>query len=277
MWPRRDSICLACRSLRPAGIACTHGTHQMRALGDPRQRADLVVEVRGSLRRRVSEAGAVGATAGGLGTVLDGCASLINLDGWYPLLIAVALGLIWLIARVVIDLVRGLRDTRNVRGAQRAVDLGLPTRRIGTVIGPHVARDPLAHVACVAFGIALAYRDRVMLRDGATLGFELALTTGERVLVPAGPCVVDMTGAAPIGNSAVDGYLASVDPRRTPGARDPFPHDRARLVAIRPGDTVELLSPVAPAPDARAAGGYRDPAAILVPDGIVQLRRADLV
>ncbi len=278
MWVRRESICLACRFLYPAGVTCSHGRGAMRALRDPDERAGLITEVWGSMRRHVRQAGKVGVTGGGLGSVLDGCSGCGDLfDGdslAFALIAIVVIGLVWLIARVVIDLVRA----RRAAGARRDVNLRPPTGQIGTVLAaPALALDPLTCEPCVAFGLVLADRGKPMLRDGATIGFDVMLDSGERVRVPPGTCQIDMT-AARREDGDVERYLETVDPQRIHcRLPDPFPHTRAWLVAIHPGDRVEVLSRLAPAADASAAGSYRESASLLVPEGIVQLRGHVLV
>jgi hypothetical protein len=188
------------------------------------------------------------------------------------LVFAVVVGVIWLLARVAIDLVRRWRQRRGARGARRIIELGAPTGQIGTIAAGRQAPDPVGGVWCAAFGIELATGSRTMLRDATTLGFDVALDSGQRVRVPPGPCVLDMAGAAVVRDVALEPYLASIDPQRGSDP-DPFPCDRARVLALRAGDRVELLCRLVWVADAAARASYREPAAILVPEGVVQLRK----
>ena len=115
-----------------------------------------------------------------------------------------------------------------------------------------------------------------MLRDGATIGFELVLDGGQRVRVPAGPCLVDLSRAPGADREWASAHLARLDPAGVAADDlDPFLFHEARHLALRPGDRVEIRNRLIPTIDPRApADGYRAAAAtVLVPDGVPRLAR----
>jgi hypothetical protein len=188
---------------------------------------------------------------------------------WFGLVVIVG-ALFWFLGAKVVKLFRKRAALATAQGAKRSGASLLRTGQLGTVSLTNV--DEMFGRPAVAFGTQLSCNGNVMLRDGATIGFDVVLDTGQRVRIPPGLCAVDMTEARVLGN--VDEYLAEVDPRRAfePGV-DPFHHDDARVVTIGPGDRVELLCGLDPC--AADATGYRDAVATtFIPRGFVRLRRA---
>jgi len=289
-WPARSAICLDCRTALPAGMACPHGVHQVASLREPAGREALLYRVWGSrtLRMRLLEAGRVGAVGSGSASLLNGCpgCEFAGVDGDVLLVLAVAFVVIaggWLLVRWITDAIRRWQQRRrfHARGARAALPAPRATGCIGTIAATAaLAAAPLEGEPCVAFGARLIYEHQLrrwgpqtMLIDGATLGFEVALDSGARARIPAGPCVLeaDVERSPPAELAA---YLRAIDPRHgDPGDLDPFPCDRVELAMLGPGDRVEILSPVRTIADGAFAAGYRETAAIVVPDGPVRLRR----
>jgi hypothetical protein len=182
---------------------------------------------------------------------------IIELD-WFAVFV-LAGALFWFVGASIVKL---FRKRAALATAQGAVRRGMPLLRTGQTGYVIAAEGP------VAFGCELRHADTVMLRDGATAGFDVRLDSGELVRVPAGLCAFDMSDAPPMRD--VDSYLAAIDPwRREP---DPFHHDDARRVTLEPGDRVELLCELEPC--AGGSAGYREAATeSFVPRGFVRLRR----
>lgn len=232
----------------------------------------------------------MGGIGGGGASLLKGCPGCEvggGADGELLIVLVVAflaIFLVWLVGRWIVDVVRRRRYQLRARGAQRDLPAAPPTGCIGTIVwrGPLLAA-PIDQRPCVAFGLAITHHDRslrrgpqTMLRDGATLGFEIELASGARARIPAGPCVLDLTAARPARPSlALARYLGAIDPQH--GQVDdlePFPCDHVDVAILAPGDRVEILSPVTSIADTSIAPAtYRAAAAILVPVGPVRLRK----
>lgn len=293
-WPPRDSICLDCRTALPAGTPCPAGHSRIRSLRDRPGREALLTEVWGpkSVRQQALDAARAGAASGGGGCILDGCSGcdLIGGDlGEVLIVIAVFIAaglLIWAIGSGIAALARRRRARLDPAGAvDSGAAVGHATGRTGTVVARAALRpDPLSFTPCVGFAAALEHRSRwwrapsTMLRDGATLGFEVALDTGERVRVPPGPLVLDLTAARParLERLSLALYLGGIDPARDRvDDFDPFPCHRMRAVQLEPGDRVELLDVLEARPaSGPATGSYREPpATFLTPSGVPRLRK----
>jgi hypothetical protein len=167
------------------------------------------------------------------------------------------------------------------RGARRrGTGAGLAEGRAGTIVATSgEAPDPVTGRGAVAFAVELVHgrwRRRTMLRDATTVGFDVALDSGERVRIPPGICVLDL-GAGRVAGAPIlrlDSHLERLDPdRKNVDDAEPFPYHRIRHLALRRGDRIEVRGPLVSVPDPRAAPTtYRDPApALLVPDGIPRL------
>jgi hypothetical protein len=282
-WPVRDSICIDCRTALPSGTPCPGGTHRVIKLRTPDGRDALLTEVWGpkSLRRRIRDAASVGAVGGTGASLLDGCSGCDAMDlgdglgghFWLVLgVVTIAIGMLWFAGKLIADRLRIRRQRLRANGAKRRVPLGPATGRYGKVVAGETGLAPLGDTACVAYNLELRARRMVMLRDAMTLGFEIELDTHERVRIPAGPCVIDLTRAPQRGNTGT--YLEILDPLR--GETDdlePFPFENAFERTIRVGDEVEILGRLVPTPEGHGEVGYRDvPHAILVPDGVPRLR-----
>jgi hypothetical protein len=242
-------------------------------------REALLSEVWGpkSLRTRALQAARAGAIGGGTVSLFDGCGGCdMPLDGESflgMLAVVVIVGVLWFGIKLLRDVLRRRKHLLAANGARRrGPQLGPATGRVGTIISRDVAKPPLGERACVAYSTQLGLRNTVMLRDAATLGFEVLLDSGEHVRVPAGECVIDMARAPHV--AAVDDYLRAIDPLRAPGEDfDPFPHDRAQSRILVPGDRVEVLGRLVPIADGGGGGGYRELAhTVLVPDELPRVR-----
>ncbi|HEX7840242.1 MAG TPA: hypothetical protein VF469_22345, partial [Kofleriaceae bacterium] len=135
------------------------------------------------------------------------------------------------------------------------------TGQIGTIL-PRATEDLPALGAGVAFAAEYDFGGRRMLHDAATVGFEVLLDSGERVIVPPGSCLVALDRAPDV----------SLEPlvERERGPFDPFVHGRVRALVLRPGDRVEVCSPLEALPDPQA--GYRDSGLVRAPRGVIRLR-----
>lgn len=264
----------------------------MVSLREPAGREALLCRVWGSrsLRMRLREASRVGGAGGCGASLFDGCSGCdLDFGGGHVLIVLVvafvAIAGGWLLLRWITDVIRRWRQRRrfHARGASRGLPAARATGCIGTIVavGP-LAAAPIDEQPCVAFGVRLIYERRpqrwgpqTMLLDGATLGFEVVLDSGARARIAAGRCTVEMDAARSPPPSQLAGYLRTIDARRDDADDlDPFPCNRVELVTLAPGDRVEIVSPVRSIADgALAPVGYRDAAAIVVPDGPVRLRR----
>lgn len=225
-----------------------------------------------SVRQRLVEAGKVGAGTAAASTGFHACDvwGALELD-WF-LVVFLAVAILWFLGAWIVGLIKRRRAQRSGCGARA---LGIQVGRMrgvpGTVRATSTAKEPLTHAACVAYGAELRDRGGVMLRDFATVGFELDLVTGETVSVPPGMVAIDMT-RAPEVDCYLDGYRSHIDPlRETTIDLEAFPGTDVRLRLIQPGDTVELFGEFERAVVGEV--GYRDPArTVLVPRGLVRLR-----
>jgi len=298
-WPIRQSVCLDCRSTSVAGGSChVCGSLRVHSLADPVERELLVTEVWGppSLRRELRAMAKAGATGGATGGALEGLSSgcsgvdLIDLDILGVLaVIAVVASVFALLRWCIGKLVAGVRRRRDalppagaLKGPRR---LAPATGRVGTVVGRgRLPRAPLSGRRAVAFGVegtcSTGWRKReVMLRDAATVGFEVMLDSGERVHIPAGAIALEMGGGRVIRPDAavVASYVGGVDPHRDQFLDDePLPLEHFVEAVVMPGDRVEVLGSLAVRPDPRGVvTGYREPApAMFSPSGIPRLRVA---
>ncbi|HEY8143738.1 MAG TPA: hypothetical protein VIG06_13735 [Kofleriaceae bacterium] len=292
-WPPRTAICVACRTALPPGVPCPahHGRPVSLADGE-RGREALLTAVWGPppVRQKLRDMARAGATSGGIGGLFDGCSGCDIIGGdlgeiLMAIVIFIAIGvLLWCLVTAVSALVRRWRGRQRPRGAALPGQPCLPTGRTGTVVArAGLQRDPLTGSPCVGFAAALEHRSSwwrrpvTMLRDGATVGFDILLDTGERVSVPPGPMVVDLGAAraARVDRMLLALYLGELDPARdTVDDLDPFLCNLMRAAQLRPGDRVELFGAVTARPLVGAApAGYREPApSFLVPTGVPHLR-----
>jgi hypothetical protein len=291
-WPARSAICLDCRTVLPDGSPCPHGKHRTASLRDPGGRESLLSRVWGSrsLREDVREASRAGGIGGGA-SLFDRCSGcdVSDVGGGNALLVLVvvfvAIFVLWLVGRWIIRALhrRRLRRQVRARGAERDLPAAPSTGCIGTIEshGPLLAA-PVDERPCVAYGLAVMHHDgparrapQTMLRDGATLGFEVVLASGERARIPAGPCTLDLTGARRSRpSSRLADYLRAIDPQHgQANDLEPFPCDHVDVATLAPGDRVEILSPITSIADPSVApASYREAAGIMVPVGPVRLR-----
>jgi hypothetical protein len=290
-WPRRERICLECRTLLPAGTPCPASARHTVVPMSGSGRESLLAAVWGhkSLRQHLRSATRTGATGGATGglfngcSVCDGCAGVGGLDEIIVaiLVFAVACFLLYFVFVGIRALVRYARRPRlRPRGAAAdGATVGPPTGRTGEIRARATAPSPLTGTLCAGYGLELTasagwFRRTVLLRDGASVGFDVVLDDGGVVTIPPGPLIVDLTGTQTIDTVAwIDDYRDAVDPDRARADDlDPFPADCARHRVLRSGDRVEVRGPLRALP---GAGGYRDaPAAQLEPTGVPRIAPA---
>jgi hypothetical protein len=246
-WPARAWICLDCR-MALTEPQCPAAHRRIIPLAD---REALLREVWGSPARR-QELLAAGT---GSWAALDGV-------GWvnFDLDAFIVIVLLYAAYRGVRRLVHARQRRRAVRAARQKLARIARTGQTGTIL-PH-AIEAMALGEGVAFAADYELGGRRMLHDAATIGFEVLLDSGERVVVPAGSCLIDVAGASVIDVRTLD--IGSIEPF------DPFLHGRARGVLLRPGDRVEVCSPLDAVPDPSA--GYRDGGLVRAPRGLIRLR-----
>lgn len=279
-WPARSAICLDCRTVLASPDHCPHGAHRGVSLLDARGRAALVTAVWGS-----ALVGDRDPSPAAEDTGRDRASSWSAWHGFdvsgFDIALVLVLGVllvvaVWKLGRFLMQQVDNRRHQLRARGAPRALPAPRVSGRIGTVVARDQRFEPLTGQPCVAFGVALSHRRQTMLRDGTTIGFDIALDSGERVQIPAGLVAIAATRAAQhVHDARIAEYLLALDPARRHRAHDdPFVYDDARLTLVRPGDRIELLSPVASIADpAGLPVAYREAApSLLVPDGAVVLR-----
>ncbi|MBI2395348.1 MAG: hypothetical protein HYV09_37610, partial [Deltaproteobacteria bacterium] len=277
----RSRVCLDCRLVVGDLPACPGGAnHRVVDLASP-ARAALVDEVWGPPswrreRRRLARAGGGGAAAGGLGEALgscggcDGCsglgagAELGELVGAILVILAVALiavVLVWAIGKLI-AYVRARRNMPKPNGALLPPTRHGARRRVrGVVLGEPRGVSALTSAPCVGWAIELSSErfagNAVMLRDGASLGFDVRLEDGRVAHVPAGPLLLATGGAQDDAPERLEEHLRSVDPAWAPGDEEPaIPFDRVAAVDVRPGDEVEIFGALHLAPDPDAAPTY---------------------
>lgn len=295
----RSRVCLDCRLVIGDLAACPGGPkHRVVDLASA-ARAALVDEVWGPPswrreRRRLARAGGGGAAAGGVAEGIgscggcDGCsgfgvgAELGEVVGALLVILAVALiavALVWAIGKLV-AYIRARRNMPKPHGA-----LLLPTRHLsrrrarGVVLGEPRGVSALTSAPCVGWAVELSSKrfvgNAVMLRDGASLGFDVRLEDGRVARVPAGPLLLASGSALDEAPPRLEEHLRSVDPAWAPGDEEPaIPFDRVAAIDVRPGDQVELVGALHLAPDPDALPTYRGAGAmVLVPNEIIAIRR----
>jgi hypothetical protein len=273
-WPAKSFVCIDCRTLLSDAACPAGGRHRVTSLAETEPREKLLDAVWGpkSVRQRLVEAGKVGAGSAAASTGFHACDvwGALELDWFIVVFLGVAI--LWFLGAWIVGIIKRRRARRSGCGARAP---GLQVGRMrgvpGTVRAARSEPDPVTSMSCVAYGAELRDRGGVMLRDAATVGFDLELVTGETVRVPPGAIVIDMQRAPEVG-AELDEYRGRIDPVRDEVLDlEAFPGDEIRLRLIKPGDTVEFLGEVEPQPVGEA--GYRDAAkSVLVPRGLVRLR-----
>jgi hypothetical protein len=197
-------------------------------------------------------------------------------------IVAVALSaviLAWLIGKAVTAWQRRKHRLRP-QGAPRAIAEREGAWVEGTVRAQRTIGSFSGERDCVAWGVtALADEHRggpVLLRDGRTEAFIVALDDGRTVEVPAGRARVWSVGEAPeaaretVEGDALRGLLGPI--ARGEDEYDVLaPAERAESVLILPGDRVRLFAALTPV--ASEGGGYREGPSTLRVSGVPRLAR----
>ena len=293
---KRPRVCLDCRSVVASDNRCPGGPkHRVVNLAS-NGRSKLVDEVWGPPswrreRRRLARAGGGGAAAGGVGDIASGCGGcdfpsvggdLGEILGAIVVILAVALVailLVWAIGKLV-AYIRAKRSEVQPSGALLP-PVRRPTERSvrGVVLAsPTSGRSLASGELCVGWAAELSatrwFTRHVMLRDGASFGFDVRLDDGKIARIPAGALRLHRGGREE-SIEDVTRYLGSIDPEyRLDGDEPAIPHEEAATIEIRVGDRVEIFGEVHPTPDPEAAPTYRGMAAmILAPNDVPLIRR----
>lgn len=274
---------MECRTALAPGERCdAHPKSLTLDLGDPAQRTRALDVVWGPphLRaRRAAQVGAAGGTAGGLfeGCSISSCGDCAGVDLSGEALVAilviavaaiVAIALYFLIKRIVYAI--RAHNARVKPNGSRWQPSRVPRMR-GTIQNVTPSKAPLSGTECAAWGIVVtegrSSGGPIMLRDGGTAGFTLALEDGRTVTIPAGRLRVVGSGE---DESVRGDYLVSVDPQYTTGDATPvIPVDDAREVRLSAGDNVVVFGGIGERFDPNAPAGYRDaPKTLLVVEGV---------
>jgi hypothetical protein len=274
-WPTRTFVCLDCRTLLPDAACPAGGRHRVTSIAKHESRERLLDTVWGpkSVRERLVEAGKVGTGSAAASTSFHACdlLSVFEIDVFALVLIVV--GVFWFFGSLLVSLFRKRRVRRSGRAASApGLQVGRMKGVLGTVRATRTEVDPLTRRSSVAYAAELADVNGIMLRDSATIGFDVELVTGETVRVPPGLVSIDMQRASEVA-SDLEAYREKVDPLRSATTDfEALPGDEVRLQLVQPGDTVEFLGEVERVPLGHAAG-YRDAGpSVLVPRGLVRLR-----
>jgi hypothetical protein len=288
----RTRICLECRTALGEHEPCDGGrNHRVASLRAADGREALVREVWGSpsVRRRARELARAGGAGAASGSALELCSGAdacdcVSFGGegiGVVLAILLVAGVVMLVYFIVVKTIEWRRRKRHALRPHGALlrprAHGALLR--GTVVGPAGAPER------IGFGLALrhrgALREGVMLRDGASLGFEVMLEDGERAHVPAGRIRLEGARAAERGldRALLDRYLATLDPLRPPELvekepyEDPLPFTRAVLFELRAGDRVELQGDFERRAPVDAPVAYREaPPSVWVARGVVSVQ-----
>jgi hypothetical protein len=265
-WPVRTRICLECRTALSDGERCTWVRHTILSPSDPQEKQRLMEAVwpLGPPRPRpplLLELGMFVRTWF-VGPPLSTGDSL-SIPGDVP---------------PPLDLRAG---PRVPRGASEEPLWTARTRYAGRVAdGAPTELSPLGGEPCVAYGIWLlepkADGSPILLRDGATIGFDVALDDGRLARIPRASA--DLVGEGSRMSSTREEhrlrrYLDRLFPGRgRRGERSHLPFRDVREAVVKPGDRVRLLADLESVPDHRSAVGsaYRESAgAVLSPVGRV--------
>ena len=297
-WPAHSAICIDCRTAHPASASVCEASarHRLRHMDNPEHREELLTEVWGppSVRRRARELAKASGAGAGSGAVLDGCggcgdlglASLGEAAGLALVVLAASLifVLLYFLGKLIYEFVQRRRHRLRPHGALKAGPaLERRTGRTGVVEPRATLPAPVTGEACVAYGVMFRckrfLRNPLMLRDGATLGFDVRLDDGTRVHIPAGRVLLGMHGARKVeadqASPALHAYLARLDPGRHgpehEPEHDPLPAERIDVQLVLPGTRVEVRGALEPTPDPQGTGDYRSAAVVLTPRGVPHL------
>jgi hypothetical protein len=294
---RRSRVCLDCRSVVEGDAPCPGGPKHRVVDLTSEGRAKLVDEVWGPPswrreRRRLARAGGGGATAGGIAEIFTGCDGCSGIElggelgeivGVILVILAVALIailLVWAIGKLIAYINRKRQEPKP-HGA-----LLLPTRHYserrvrGTVEDEEPKGvSPLTKKPCVAWAAELTCKRwltrHVMLRDGASFGFDIRLDDGRLARIPAGMVRLHRGGREDDSPAVATDYLQQIDPAyRADDEEPPIPYDEAATLDLRPGDRVEIFGELHVSADPGAAETYRGTTAmVLRPTDVPLIRR----
>ncbi len=287
----RTRVCLECRTALPEHEPCDGGrNHRVASLHGAEGREALVREVWGtpSVRRRARElakAGGVGVASGGALDLCSGIDCLSGSDGLAGLAgVVVVLVLTGLVMLLYLAVVKTIEWRRRKRHELRPHGALLRPRVRGQLLRGSVEALPGGPPE-VGFALELrhrgALREGLMLREGASRGFEVALEEGGRAHVPAGRLRLEGPAGREQGidRAELERYLGSLDPQHAAARdaqeayEDPLPFTRAVRLELRAGDRVELQGSFERRVLPGANVGYREAApSLLVASGVVLVR-----
>lgn len=276
-------FCLDCRTVLRGRDDCPGGPkHRVLDLADGKQQARLVEEVWGPedwrrQQRQLAKAGSGGAAVGAIGDIANGCTACDAADiggGLGELVVGLlVMVVVAFVFMLVVWIVRAIAAWARER-ANRPKPHGAllpPTPRlgrkrlVGTVVGEPKALSPMSQEPCVGWALELSCKrfvtTAVMLRDGHTSGFALKLDDGRTLEVPNGMLRLAHGGETDsLSDNDVHAHLDDIDPQHVRGEEAPaIPFERARGVALMPGDRVEVIAAI----DSESAG-YRDAASSML-------------
>jgi hypothetical protein len=240
---------------------------------------------------RLARAGGGGAAAGGVGDIASGCGGcdLPSVGGELGevlgailviLIVAlVAIALVWAIGKLI-AYIRRRRNEPRACGALLPPVRRRTERKVTGVVLPSksTGRNPINNEQCLGWAAELSVTRwltrHVMLRDGASFGFEVRLDDGRVARVPAGMIRLERGGREE-RSIYIDNYLKSVDPQYRDGDPEPaIPYEEAASTEIRVGDRVELFGELNVIPDPEATPTYRGATAmVLAPNDVPLIRR----
>lgn len=272
-WPERSAICLSCRTAVPDGGSCDCTSKAL----VPFRQSEGVEHLMTSVWGPVLQPGQI-PTAAKVAVVVLAPLAVASLLVELPLIAAVgvSLGLSGIAAAILRSRSRRagkitLRQRFLPAGASdeaRRLTSGSPVT--GTVVARQQLPAPITGRPCVAFALELSRVDaeglKILLRDAATVSFEIASDGGETIRIPGGR--VEILGGKPRKVSSeqrVGRYLDSFGIAIREGeVNQPFPYDRALESVLVDGARVRLHNAVQVRPDPAAQmRSYREGAAAI--------------
>lgn len=274
-WPARTAICLNCRTALGDGQPCDSRWHQTAGLRERDGREALLERAfpaESSFSRNGEPKNTSPPRRAWPWVILFLLCAVAFAR--FPSLLLLALGLTAAGAVARVELRRVYAARRLPRGAVREPPLLREATPIaGTVLETKQLPSPLLERPCVAFAISLEHSDgesvHTVLRDAATIGFDLETNDGQRVAIPRGRLRLAAKGDRVFDRKAVLCYVRSLDPLGVRSKPDPFGHRVAREAVLRVGDRVLLHNHVEQALDPDTPPeGYREAApSVLRPAG----------
>jgi len=271
-WPQRTAICLNCRTALCDGEQCDSRWHQAVRLDDSEGRSALIDRT-------------FPAESSMLATGTEPKPSSPGRT-WAWIAVFFAMGapaVVW--PQIFMWLLLALVASAAVKWRLRVAPVREPplmreaVPMAGTVLDAEQTPSPLLGLPCVAFAITLEHIERdtehAVLRDAATIGFEMETNDGQRVAIPRGRIRFNARGGPVKNREAVESHVRALDPSGDPRGEDPFRHRVAREAVIQVGDRVVLHNHVEQELDPSAApDGYRQAApSVLRPQGIPCIER----